>query len=310
MSNKTWLFVSSNPENESTIFEWMVNCCFQQNIKLNIVVVLPKLSHSVFEWIETQQNQGVIERQIENEKNKRQKWIDLAIEQQVDLTINVRFGKLFYEVIQVVGESNVELLVKQTDDLEQKEGFLFQSMDWYLLRKSPVPLLLYRENTSLPFENIMVSLDVDIDTQPYEPTEFNQSLLTWADRFKKDKAVKIVHAWQSEIENLVKHWDTDLSETNLIDLNEQIYFEHKKALNSELRARAYGNEKPTVFYCKGESAESISQAVTEQNTDLLVLGTVGRSGVLGLIIGNTAEDLLERVNCSVLAIKPNTIVSK
>lgn len=44
--------------------------------------------------------------------------------------------------------------------------------------------------------------------------------------------------------------------------------------------------------------------VQTYRADLVVMGTVARTGVAGLIIGNTAEAILEQVNCSVLAIKP------
>jgi nucleotide-binding universal stress UspA family protein len=41
------------------------------------------------------------------------------------------------------------------------------------------------------------------------------------------------------------------------------------------------------------------------NVDLIVMGTVARIGIPGLIIGNTAESIFEQVKCSVLAIKPD-----
>jgi len=34
------------------------------------------------------------------------------------------------------------------------------------------------------------------------------------------------------------------------------------------------------------------------------MGTVGRIGIRGLFIGNTAEAILNQVECSVLAVKP------
>ena len=35
------------------------------------------------------------------------------------------------------------------------------------------------------------------------------------------------------------------------------------------------------------------------------MGTVGRTGIRGLFIGNTAEAILNQVKCSVLAVKPS-----
>ena len=39
--------------------------------------------------------------------------------------------------------------------------------------------------------------------------------------------------------------------------------------------------------------------------NLLIMGTIARSGISGILIGNTAERLLPHVPCSVLALKPD-----
>ena len=51
--------------------------------------------------------------------------------------------------------------------------------------------------------------------------------------------------------------------------------------------------------------EVIPQFITENDIDILVMGTVGRSGIPGFVIGNTAENVLQNLNCSLIAIKPN-----
>ena len=309
MTDKNWLFASSDPEKESALFEWLIGRCQHQNIKLTLVAVVPKLSHSVFEWFEMLNHPNVLQEQIDFETQRRQKWIEMAQKAQVELSIVVRFGKFFYETIQLAHEQQVDLLIKQADDIQHQGNLMFQSVDWHLLRKCPVPLLLYRENTSLPFERVMASLDVDVEEPPYSSSEFNQCMLGWASSFKGKDAMNVVHAWQSEVENLVRHWNTDLTEEELIKLSEQLYIEHKQALNIELTAHGLETNDVNVFLRKGEPADAIAAAVEEQNIDLLLLGTVGRSGVPGLVIGNTAEDLLELINCSVLAIKPSTFKS-
>jgi nucleotide-binding universal stress UspA family protein len=39
------------------------------------------------------------------------------------------------------------------------------------------------------------------------------------------------------------------------------------------------------------------------------MGTVARTGISGFFIGNTAEDVLNQVNCSVMAVKPEGFVT-
>jgi nucleotide-binding universal stress UspA family protein len=48
----------------------------------------------------------------------------------------------------------------------------------------------------------------------------------------------------------------------------------------------------------------IPKIAKKLQTDLVVMGTVARTGIAGLIIGNAAEAILEQLSCSVLAIKP------
>jgi universal stress protein E len=49
---------------------------------------------------------------------------------------------------------------------------------------------------------------------------------------------------------------------------------------------------------------AIMNCIEQHDIDLLVMGTVGRTGVSGIITGNTAERLLPRIPCSLLAVKP------
>jgi universal stress protein E len=53
----------------------------------------------------------------------------------------------------------------------------------------------------------------------------------------------------------------------------------------------------------------IPSLVEDNEMDILVMGTVARTGIPGFVIGNTAENVLEALKCSVLAMKPNGFVS-
>jgi nucleotide-binding universal stress UspA family protein len=49
----------------------------------------------------------------------------------------------------------------------------------------------------------------------------------------------------------------------------------------------------------------ILAAVAAKQIDLLVTGTIGRTGIPGFFIGNAAETVLQKVDCLVPAIKPD-----
>ncbi len=55
--------------------------------------------------------------------------------------------------------------------------------------------------------------------------------------------------------------------------------------------------------------KAISEALERLRPELLVMGTLSRGGIGGLLVGNTAERILNHVDCSLLTIKPEDFVS-
>jgi nucleotide-binding universal stress UspA family protein len=62
---------------------------------------------------------------------------------------------------------------------------------------------------------------------------------------------------------------------------------------------------PPVFHegC-GNASGVILDKTVELEASLLVMGTLGRSGIAGLFVGNTAEKILDQAPCSLLTVKP------
>ena len=52
--------------------------------------------------------------------------------------------------------------------------------------------------------------------------------------------------------------------------------------------------------------EDVIEKVAQQiDAELVILGTVGRTGISAVLIGNTAEHVIDRLNCDLLALKPD-----
>jgi nucleotide-binding universal stress UspA family protein len=51
--------------------------------------------------------------------------------------------------------------------------------------------------------------------------------------------------------------------------------------------------------------EAILEHVTETHADMVVLGTRGKTGLRELLIGTTAEKIVQHAPCSILAVKPD-----
>jgi len=59
----------------------------------------------------------------------------------------------------------------------------------------------------------------------------------------------------------------------------------------------------------GDAKYIVPAAARDLDVDLIVMGTVARVGIPGFFMGNTAESILNQIDCSVLTIKPSGFVS-
>jgi universal stress protein E len=65
----------------------------------------------------------------------------------------------------------------------------------------------------------------------------------------------------------------------------------------------------TIEIVEGSAQTAILDNLKQQQIDLMCMGTVARSGLSGLLTGNTAENVLPWVHCSLIAIKPEGFVT-
>src|SRR5262249_55546479 len=65
---------------------------------------------------------------------------------------------------------------------------------------------------------------------------------------------------------------------------------------------------PTTHLLWGSPAHEAVRLASELSADLIVIGTVGRGGFEGLLLGNTVETVLTHCDCDVLTVKPEGFV--
>ena len=98
-------------------------------------------------------------------------------------------------------------------------------------------------------------------------------------------------------------------------MSEEEYAAELDAIKARAQAHIDGVISATAFDGEsvvhlGRSAPSLAirEAVGHLHPDLLVIGTISRGGIAGFLVGNTAERLVDRVDCSILAVKPPDFV--
>ena len=79
---------------------------------------------------------------------------------------------------------------------------------------------------------------------------------------------------------------------------------HKKWLDGPLANYDLKALAAKAHLLKGDPGDVIPALAQKKRVELIVMGTVARTGIPGFFIGNTAEKTLAAVDCSVLAVKP------
>lgn len=72
----------------------------------------------------------------------------------------------------------------------------------------------------------------------------------------------------------------------------------------ELRQK-FGIDEAHTHVKEGFPEDVIPEVAKEIEAEIVVLGTIGRTGLSAALLGNTAEQVINKLNCSLLAIKPN-----
>ena len=73
-------------------------------------------------------------------------------------------------------------------------------------------------------------------------------------------------------------------------------------INTAALAELCGVSKDYVHIGEGKPTEVIRQTAKEIEADLILIGTVGRSGIKGTIVGNTSERLLDHTQSDLLVL--------
>ena len=116
----------------------------------------------------------------------------------------------------------------------------------------------------------------------------------------------IVQAWRMDNESILK---ASVSERDFEELMLQRREYVTRRFNEFLTPFSRTSSDGETNLLKGEPDHVIPAFAQENDVDLIVMGTVARSGFSGMVIGNTVERILNDVKCSVLAVKPDSFVS-
>ena len=238
----------------------------------------------------------------------------------IEIQTRVLVGVPFLEIIREVLRNGHDLVINIPESRDWLDR-LFGSDDMHLLRKCPCPVWLIKPDAQKSYRRILAAVDVDDTCSPDElelRRTLNQQILEMATSLALSDFAElhIVSAWEAIGESKMRSGFVHMSEEQITAYVEEVRRHHAAKLNAlmhevtgNLGKEALDYVKPRTHLVKGWARKEIPALAKQIAADLVVMGTVARTGIPGFIMGNTAETILNQIDCSVLAIKPPGFVT-
>ena len=246
---------------------------------------------------------------------EKRDWLDDTVRSAaadgVSVNTKVLIGKPFIEMIRQVLRNDHDLIIKCAEVGRGLGEMVFSSTDMHLMRKCPCPVWIIKPTEHHKYRRILAAVDQD----PEEPVKdvLNRQILEMSSSLAVAEygEAHIVHAWEVFGESLLTSHKWDFSEAEFEAMLEEEATARRRWL--ENLVRNYGTSTDPnntdaldlhLHVVKGPAQFVVSELARELAVDLVVMGTVARTGIDGFFMGNTAESILGQLDCSVLTIKP------
>lgn len=222
--------------------------------------------------------------------------------------IKVATGRAFVEIIREVVRSGHDLVIKGVQAKRLAVFKIFGSTDINLMRKCPRPVWLVKNTRNPRHSKLLAAVDPAPDK---EINALNHKILDLAISLSllEQSELHIVKAWALLGEDYFRSGEIKVPKDVIDEMEKEAHHAAEHALNELLKKYDLAKLKAKVHLLKGPASQVIAQLAADEQVELMVMGTVGRSGIDGVLIGNTAEQVLSKVYCSVLALKPDGFIT-
>ncbi|MCP5141858.1 MAG: universal stress protein [Chromatiales bacterium] len=225
-------------------------------------------------------------------------------EQRSNLQIQTRaaLGVPYLLAIRAIAEHGHDLVMKAAERPNGTVRRLFGSTDMHLLRKAPCPVWI-EPDAALPRHRRLIAA---IDPLSEAGDGLDRKILELATSLAliEGADLDVIHVWRLPGEQFLSRGRARISETELQHLLRATEARHRAAVDHAVEPFRAMPIVLRVHFVKGLPGEAIQALAQRRDADLIVMGTVGRTGIPGFFIGNTAEQVLGDAPCGVLAVKP------
>lgn len=216
----------------------------------------------------------------------------------LDVQLKTRIGKPFVVIIHTVQLEHFDLVLAGSRGHGDWTQFLVGSTAKRLVRKCPVSVWIVKSENVGPPKVILAPTDL---------SEVSRKAIREGLWLAEQSGAEFHVLYVVDSPKVGEEESSNQAPPS--SSQQEIDAEAKRQWESFLQPLSTSDSRILSHVIHGVAWKEIGLMAQKLNADLIAIGTVGRSGIQGVLLGNTAEKVLDTCECSILAVKPDGFVS-
>jgi len=306
---KNILLVTSERPGERATVARAAALAKRNGARLKLVEVIEKIPRRVQRMITVAPPSDLMKLVLKDRRERLEGLTAPLKDQGIRASAAVLSGTPFLEITRQVVRRKHDLVILTAEGKGGLKERLLGSTSLHLLRKCPCAIWVMKPTRSKRYKRILAA--VDPDAFDSERDGLNVRVLDLATSLARMEGshLSVVHVWSLPGESLYRGSRTGIPINEVEAMVAEVEEGSRKRVDELLDRYALDDIRHDTHVLKGDAGDRILELVRTSKADLLVMGTVCRTGVPGFFVGNTAEKVLQHLGCSLLAVKPKGFVT-
>ena len=270
--------------------------------KITAFLAIYDLSYELTTALATEERESMRQEMIQ----QRTEWLKYQARVYLEAGVAISFKVIWHNrqqeaILQEIDTRNYDLVLKMAHQYDRLESVIFTPTDWQILRKSPCPVWMVKDQPWPEGASAIVAVNLASDDQQHD--DLNRKLVRETQALAaqvNQTAVRLVGAYPITPVNLA----IELPDFDAQSYSDAVRGQHLLAMKA-LR-QSFSIDSDDTYVEQGEPEEVIPELAAQLNAGVVVLGTFGRTGFSAAFLGNTAEQVIDHLRCDLLVMRPDT----
>jgi len=202
-------------------------------------------------------------------------------------------------IVEYCEHNDFDLIIKAG---HRSESLFHTPCDWQLIRNLSIPVLIASQQRWKCKHVVMAAVNPKSTDDVHH--ELNKSILEWTQKWAQTFDAELHIVYSIPVSNVLKQLD-------VVDVREYER-KHRGEAEQQLAALLSDFDLPNVHMhiTAGPPEKTIPHWADELKAELVIMGSMGRQGIKGLLIGNLAEKVMHNLRTDSLIVENTAITAK